>query len=132
MLNIVNKEDVEALFDQLLPWEKRELALKLYTEQANGFNCKELLSEFGFSPFDIVNERDCVDYFCTSSLLDEMDEDTVGEWLESSDISPYYCTERLKTAWDSDIDRWRFSDDTKEDIIELAEQIKASDKEEEK
>lgn len=80
-MDLVNKEDVIKLYEELLPWDKEELKDILWTD-FDSMSQEEILNHFGINAIDFVTSRECneafgkelLDDFYDYEILDEVDE----------------------------------------------------------
>ena len=131
-MNIVNKEDVLKLFNELLPWEKVEILDEILNNLGGVGNVADyLFSECGYSPFDFTNIEKCVDHYGADALLDEMSDYDIENFVEThpSWVSAYSLIEALKDKWEYHRG-YQISESNIEELEKLLAKIKEEKNEE--
>lgn len=126
-MDLVNKEDVIKLYEELLPWEKEELK-DIFGTDFDSMSQEEILNHFGIDAIDFVTSRDVsehfgrelLDDFCDYEILDE-----VEERLWRIDTSDLIDTLEKKLELNGNSDTWF----TENDIERLEEIISKAKKE---
>ena len=101
-MKFVDKKEVVEQFKELLPWDKVD-ALDEIIHHMGENSIEDFLFERGwYSPFDFTNACKCVEHYGVDTLLDEMDDYDIEEYMDShpSSMSADAIIEILKTKWD--------------------------------
>ena len=132
-MKYIEKEQVVSEFKELLPWDKVDALDKILNIMGENSIQDYLFKQGGYSPFDFTNASKCVEHYGIDTLLDEMDDYDIENYLDShpSTVSAYQLIETLKDKW-----TWYremgISDTNVEALKELLKDIKDYKKEQKK
>lgn len=125
-MKLVNKEDVIAQFKELLPWDKVDALDEILNIMGENSIEDYLFKNGGYSPFDFTNATQCVDHYGADTLLEEMDDYNIEDYIQAhpSICSAYCYITALENKWN-----WHkknaISDTNIKALEDLLQEIKA-------
>lgn len=124
-MKIVDKKEVIEQFKELLPWDKADAVDEILNIMGENSIQDYLFDSCGYSPFDFINASECVEHYGVDSLIDEMDDYDIENYIDRnpSIVSAYQLIETLKDKW-----TWHktagISETNLKSLEELIEEIK--------
>ena len=100
-MEYVNKEKVIEQFNELLPWEKVDVFGCILDAIGEHGIADYLFDNSGYSPFDFTNVQECISFYGERTLLDNMDEDEIEDYIMDypSTVSTRSLIETIKKRW---------------------------------
>ena len=132
-MKYIEKEQVVSEFKELLPWDKVDALDDILDDMGENSIEDYLFKQGGYSPFDFTNAEKCVEHYGVDTLLDEMDNYDIENYLDSnpSTVSAYQLIETLKDKWEWYKERG-ISESNVKALEELLKEIKKYNKEKKK
>ena len=102
MAKIQDKNELFKQYAELLPWEKQDFLSMILGDLGEANLESYMFHKCGYSPFDFISARDCVDHYGAYCLMDEMFDSDIEEYIDSDalSLSPYCFINALGAIWE--------------------------------